>query len=144
TAYRMVPPPSTRTTLRWWCQRRYVSFQEEQPMTTFPEGRAIVYCEGALGQPLGKTGHGLVRRTKRYDVVAVLDSTHAGRDAREVLDGTPNGIPVCATLASALETAAAQGRAATHFVIGLARDGGRLSPADRAAVKSALEADLHV
>ena len=49
--------------------------------TDFPEGNAVVYCEGALGTTNGKTAHGLVRRSERYEVVAVIDSRHAGRDA---------------------------------------------------------------
>ena len=31
---------------------------------TSPEGRAIVYCEGAFNTTNGKTAHGLVRRRK--------------------------------------------------------------------------------
>ena len=44
----------------------------------FPEGRAIVYCEGAFGTTNGKTGHGLVRFTRRYRVLSVVDSELAG------------------------------------------------------------------
>ncbi|HMV49566.1 MAG TPA: hypothetical protein PLD20_07575 [Blastocatellia bacterium] len=58
------------------------------------DGTAIVYCEGAFGTPNGKTANGLVRHTARYNVTGLIDSTKAGRDAGEVLDGKPNGIPV--------------------------------------------------
>ena len=37
-----------------------------------PEGNAIVYCEGAFATTNGKTAHGLVRKTARYVVVAVV------------------------------------------------------------------------
>ncbi len=38
-------------------------------MSQWPEGRAIVYCEGAFDTTNGKTAHGLVRRSERYGVV---------------------------------------------------------------------------
>jgi uncharacterized NAD-dependent epimerase/dehydratase family protein len=108
------------------------------------DGRAIVYCEGAFGTPNGKTAHGLVRRTRRYEVLSVVDSRHAGRDAGELLDGRANRIPVLAGLDAALAAAAGAGRPATHFVIGLAPDGGRLPPEGRRAAREALERGLHV
>lgn len=108
------------------------------------DGNAIVYCEGAFNTPNGKTAHGLVRRTLRYRVLSVVDTTYAGRDAREVLDGKPAGIPVIATLEEAIERAAAAGEPATYLVVGLAPDGGRLPAAARADVKKALEAGLNV
>jgi len=108
------------------------------------DGNAIVYCEGAFVTPNGKTAHGLVRRTARYRVLAVVDSRHAGRDARDVLDGRAAGIPVVASLRAALDAARAAGAPATHFVIGLAPDGGRLPAEARAAVLDAIRAGLHV
>lgn len=110
-------------------------------MSQWPEGRAVVYCQGAFNTTNGKTAHGLVRRSERYDVAAVIDAAWAGRDAGEVLDGRAKGIPVVADLATALATA---GGPVTHFVIGLAPDGGRLPPAARADVVAALQAGLHV
>ena len=59
----------------------------QENMSQFPEGNAIVYCEGAFGTPNGKTAHGLVRFTKRYNVLSVIDSCHAGKDAGKMLDG---------------------------------------------------------
>ena len=113
-----------------------------------PDGNAIVWCEGAFNTPNGKTAHGLVRRTARYRVLAVIDSRHAGKDAGEVLDGRRNGIPVVATLADALNGAGGRGAAGsskpTHLVIGLAPDGGRLPPEGRAAVLDAVRAGLNV
>jgi uncharacterized NAD-dependent epimerase/dehydratase family protein len=113
-------------------------------MSDFPEGGAIVYCEGAFGTTHGKTAHGLVRRTRRYDVLSVVDSLHAGRDAGELLDGTRRGIPILPDLGAALDAARLAGTPASHLVIGLAPDGGRLSPAAREAVAQAMRAGLHV
>jgi uncharacterized NAD-dependent epimerase/dehydratase family protein len=111
---------------------------------SFPEGRAIVYCEGAFNTPEGKTAHGLVRRTRRYDLLSIVDSRHAGADAGMVLDGKAVGVPVVAALAEALDRAAEEGRPATHFVIGLAPDGGRLPRQARTVVEQALRAGLNV
>jgi uncharacterized NAD-dependent epimerase/dehydratase family protein len=113
-------------------------------MAVFPEGNAIIYCEGSFGTPYGKTAHGLVRRTTRYHVLSILDSKYAGFDAGQILDGKPNGILIYPHLQAALEAASEAGKPATHFVIGLAPDGGRLSPEHRKPVIDAIEAGLHV
>jgi len=41
-------------------------------MTRTPEGNALVYCEGAFNTANGKTAHGLVRHTLRYNVLGVI------------------------------------------------------------------------
>ncbi len=113
-------------------------------MTHPLDGEAIVYCQDAFTTTNGKTAHGLVRRTARYRVRAVVDRTVAGQDAGAVLDGKPNGIPLVATLDQAVERARRDGPPATHLVVGLAPDGGRLSEAGRADVRHAIELGLHV
>lgn len=104
------------------------------------DGKAIVFCEGAFNTPNGKTAHGLVRFTYRYDVLAVIDSRYAGKDAGEVLDGKPNGIPVVADLDAALRHVPD----AKYLVVGLAPDGGRLPPVARATLARALDAGLNL
>jgi uncharacterized NAD-dependent epimerase/dehydratase family protein len=113
-------------------------------MGSLPDGNAIVYCEGAFNTTNGKTAHGLVRQTLRYQVLSLVDSHHVGKDAGMVLDGTPKGIPIYASVKEAVQAAEARGVQATHFVIGLAPDGGRLSPGARQDIKTALELGLNV
>ena len=108
------------------------------------DGNAIVYCEGAFDTTYGKTAHGLVRRTRRYTVVGVVDSRHAGKDAGQVLDGKPKGIPIYADIRQAVEALAAGSTPATHLVIGLAPDGGRLPPSARQEVANAIQLGLNV
>ncbi len=103
-----------------------------------------MYCDGAYATTYGKTAHGLVRRPGRYTVAAVIDSELEGRDAGEVLDGTARGIPIVASLEDGLAAAEGTGLTPTHFVIGLAPDGGRLSPAGRESVAEAIAHGLHV
>lgn len=113
-------------------------------MTVFPEGNALVYCEGAFTTPNGKTAHGLVRRTRRYNILSVVDSHHAGSDAGMLLDGKTNNIPVFGDIRQAVEHAMASEHPATHMVVGLAPDGGRLGPKPRNDVMEALRLGLNV
>lgn len=109
-----------------------------------PDGSAIVYCQGSFNTPNGKTAHGLVRFTKRYNVVTVIDSNYAGQDASFIIDGKEKGIPVTANLKEAIEYCNSVNKPATHFVIGLAPDGGRLNKEARETVKQALQQGLNV
>jgi uncharacterized NAD-dependent epimerase/dehydratase family protein len=108
------------------------------------DGDAIVYCHNAFNTPNGKTAHGLVRFTRRYRVSSVIDAAWAGADAGEVLDGVHVGIPVVRNLEEALADAHDRERRPTHFVIGLAPDGGRLPDRGRSAIVEAIAAGLHV
>jgi uncharacterized NAD-dependent epimerase/dehydratase family protein len=109
-----------------------------------PEGIAVVYCEGAYETTYGKTAHGLVRFTRRYRIVSVVDSHCAGKDAGEVLDGKPNGIPIHASIAEAVEILRIAGTPATHLVVGVAPDGGRLPAPALEDVISAIKMGLNV
>lgn len=113
-------------------------------MKSLPEGNAIVYCEGMFNTLNGKTAHGLVRFTKRYRVLSVIDSRHAGRDAGQVLDGKVKNIPIFASLDRAVRMADSSNRPATHFVVGLAPDGGRLPSKARQHVSDAIAFGLNV
>jgi len=113
-------------------------------MTEVYEGNAVVYCEGAFQTTNGKTAHGLTRRSRRYKVVTVIDSTCSGRDADEILVGAAPGIPIVGSLEEALAVASGRGAEATHLVIGLAPDGGRLPDQARLVVRDAIGRGLNV
>jgi uncharacterized NAD-dependent epimerase/dehydratase family protein len=113
------------------------SFTSRPPL----DGNAFVYAEGAFNTPNGKTAHGLARFTHRYRVLGIIDSRYAGRDSGQVIDGRANGIPVYASLQQAQQQSA---EAASYFVVGLAPDGGRLSPVGRDAILEAIRAGLNV
>ena len=113
-------------------------------MGQLPEGNALIYCQNAFNTTNGKTAHGLVRFSCRYHIKGVIDSTYAGRDAGQVLDGVFVKIPIYKDLSEALLNHPIDQAGITHFVVGLAPDGGRLSDFDRKAVKAALKAGLHV
>lgn len=105
------------------------------------DGEALVLCEGHFGATEGKTAHGLVRFTRRYRVRGIIDSTLAGRDAGEALDGRPRGIPIVGSLEEGLDL---PGPPVTHLVVGVATVGGRLPDGMRPVIERALGRGLHV
>lgn len=108
------------------------------------DGKALVYCEGAFNTPNGKTAHGLVRFTERYEIVGVLDAKYAGKDAGEVLDGKPNGIPVFKGFDAAVGALSKSENLPSSLVIGLAPDGGRLPAEANLTIKKALQMGWNV
>jgi uncharacterized NAD-dependent epimerase/dehydratase family protein len=108
------------------------------------DGNALVYCEGAFNTTYGKTAHGLVRFTERYQISGVIDSSCAGGDAGEILDGIQNGMPVYGDIKGAVSTLNEQGTPVSYLVVGLAPDGGRLSETARKDILDALELGLNV
>jgi len=106
--------------------------------------RAIVYCEGAFRTTNGKTAHGLVRRSERFHVLSVVDSTCAGGHAHDLLEGAMPGIPVLACLDHALAAARQADTPASTLIMGLAPDGGRLPPFALHDIETALSEGLDV
>lgn len=113
-------------------------------MKHFPEGNAIVYCEGAFLTPNGKTAHGLVRRTERYNVLSVVDSTNARKDAGLLLGEKQAGIPVHSDITESFDHFSALGHKPTHLVIGLAPDGGRIDNRTKNDIKEAIKLGLNI
>jgi uncharacterized NAD-dependent epimerase/dehydratase family protein len=107
------------------------------------DGKALVYCDGAFNTPNGKTAHGLVRFTERYEVVGVIDQNYAGRDAGLVLDGRENGIPIFNDFDEAIKLLGKENKPKT-LVVGLAPDGGRLPAIAKVSIKKALEQGMNV
>jgi uncharacterized NAD-dependent epimerase/dehydratase family protein len=110
----------------------------------FPEGDAVIYCQGAFNTTYGKTAHGLVRFTQRYRVLSVVDSRYAGQDAGEVLDGKPNNIPIHTSVEAAVKAGESTDTPTTHLVMGVAPDGGRLSPQARRDFLTAIRLGLNI
>ncbi len=96
----------------------------------------MILAEGEFGELPSKTAVGVIRYGP-HEVVAVLDSTRAGRNVREWL-GDAYDIPVLATLTEALD------RRPTALLIGIAPPGGQLPPEWRQTVLEAIRAGLDV
>lgn len=65
--------------------------------------KALVFSENEFGKIDGKVANGLVRYSGRWEIVGVIDSTKAGLDAGEYLDGIKNGIPIFRSIDDAIE-----------------------------------------
>jgi uncharacterized NAD-dependent epimerase/dehydratase family protein len=99
--------------------------------------RLVILTEGQFGPHHGKTAVGVIRYG-RDRVVAVLDSTLAGRTVAEFLPG--HDIPFVATLGDAL----ALPEPPDALLIGIAPTGGRLPDEWRGVILEALGAGLDV
>lgn len=98
--------------------------------------RMVILTEGMLGTFSSKTAASLIRY-KSKEVVAVLDSVHAGKKLEEILE-VGQGIPIVSTLAEALVYKP------TALVIGIATPGGILPEAWRVVIHEAIENRLEV
>ncbi|MDP9258473.1 MAG: DUF1611 domain-containing protein, partial [Actinomycetota bacterium] len=99
--------------------------------------RVAVFAEAFLHTSNGKAAHGLIRYGER-EVVAVVDSLHAGQAVDEVVPYAAKPVPVVATVAEA----AALG--AECLAIGVAPAGGKLPPEWKDALLEALALGMHV
>ena len=92
--------------------------------------RLLILAEGYSADPhYGKTMRGVLRY-RREDVVAIVDSEHAGE--------TQDGVPVVATVDDAL------GLGPETALVGVATQGGRFPPAWRELLRSSIANGLNI
>ena len=101
--------------------------------------RALVYADRLYNCADGKTAHGLVRFSNKFNVVCVVDSTQPVGDAAEFLDGKKKGIPLLNNLDEALSSTRPD-----TFIIGAVSEGGVLPQGYDTAVDWALSHNLNV
>lgn len=102
---------------------------------------AVAYCEGGLRDLVGKTAHGLIRHSPKYNIVGVVDSSATGQDAGVILDSKPRGIPVFASVEISAREASPR---PTVMIVGLAPTGFRGEQKIVKAAEAALRAGLSV
>jgi uncharacterized NAD-dependent epimerase/dehydratase family protein len=101
--------------------------------------RLVILTEGQFGPHSGKTAFGVLRYG-RDEVVAVLDSTLAGRSTSDWIPGSE--VPIVGTLAEALQM---PGRPRPDtLLIGIAPTGGRLPDEWRPILHAAIDAGLEL
>ena len=105
-------------------------------MDSHPRRRYVILAEGQFGETASKTAIGVIRYAQDT-IVAIIDSTRAGRNVREWL-GPLFDIPIVATLDEVLP------QAPTALLLGTAPVGGKIPPAWRATILRAIEAGLDV
>jgi len=79
--------------------------------------KALVYSENEFGKIDGKVANGLIRYSERFKIVGIIDSTKAGLDAGECLDGIKKGIPIFRSIDDALDNL---GYIPKYFIYGIA------------------------
>lgn len=99
------------------------------------DANAIIVTGGLLDTNNAKTAHGLIRGTDRFNIVGVVDSTHAGKDAGIVMDGRKRNIKVFGSIKDFVEHS---GVRASFCIIGVATKGGVIPDTLRVLLKEAL------
>jgi uncharacterized NAD-dependent epimerase/dehydratase family protein len=103
--------------------------------------RLVILAEGQFGPHDGKTAMGVIRYGPD-PVVALIDSTNAGRRVSEIMGpGDRFDIPIVASLDDALRI---PGEPATALLIGIAPTGGKLPDAWRPTILAAIRSGLDV
>ncbi|HEY4753340.1 MAG TPA: DUF1611 domain-containing protein [Candidatus Limnocylindrales bacterium] len=104
------------------------------------ERRLVILAEGNFGYHHGKTAMGVIRFSQDK-VLAVIDSTQAGRNVREWLGDTGRfDIPIVASLSDALGFLPR----ANALLIGIAPTGGKLPDEWRTVILAAIRAGLDI
>ncbi len=103
--------------------------------------RAIVYGEGQLGKLDGKVTNGMIRHSEKYRITGVTDSTKAGMDAGEYLDGVRSGIPVFRDIEDAIEKL---GFVPKYFIYGIAPLASYITRQQRQTVFAAMEKGMDI
>ena len=98
--------------------------------------RPVILAEGYLGVRESKTASCVIRY-RPGEVVAVLDSGHAGRRVDEVL-GIGDGIPILASIAETSELSP------TELLIGIAPRGGMLPDEWRTTIRQAIARGMNI
>ena len=113
-----------------------------QPPEVLPiRQRALVYGEGQLGKLDGKVTNGLVRHSEKYQISGVTDSTKAGMDAGEYLDGVKNGIPVFRDIEDAIDKL---DFVPEYFIYGIAPLASYITKGQRQTVFAAMEKGMDI
>jgi len=105
------------------------------------KARALVYCENEFGKIDGKVANGLARHSEKYDILGVIDSTKAGLDTGEYLDGIKNGIPVFSSINDAIEKL---GFVPEYFIYGVAAQAAYLDREQREVILGAMKIGMNI
>ena len=102
---------------------------------------ALVYSENEFGQIDGKVANGLARHSEKYNILGIIDSTKAGLDAGEYLDGIKNGIPVFKSMDDALKSL---GSVPEFFIYGIAPLASFLDESQRDVIFAAMTKGMDI
>ena len=103
--------------------------------------KALVYSENEFGKIDGKVANGLARHSEKYEILGVIDSTKAGLDAGEYLDGIKNGIQVYSTIDDAIENL---NYIPEYFIYGIAPLASFLDKKQREMIFAAMKKGMNI
>ncbi len=103
--------------------------------------KALVYCENEFGKIDGKVANGLARHSEKYEILGMIDSTKAGLDAGECLDGVRNGIPIFRSSKDAIDNL---GFVPEYFIYGIAALTAFLNQNDRGIILAAMRKGMNI
>jgi len=103
--------------------------------------KALVYSENEFGKIDGKVANGLARHSEKYEILGVIDSTKAGLDAGEYLDGIKNGIQVYSSIDDALENL---NYVPEYFIYGIAPLASFLEQEQREIIFAAMKKGMNI
>jgi uncharacterized NAD-dependent epimerase/dehydratase family protein len=101
-----------------------------------PHHSLAIYMEGYLGERPGKMGYGVLRFSKN-PIACVIDSRHAGKDVRDVID-VGRSCPVVAGVAEAADLGA------DVLLLGIAPSGGRIPEQWHPVVQEAIDRGMSI
>lgn len=105
------------------------------------DGTAVIVTGGLLAANNAKTAHGLLRESKRFEPVGIVDALHAGGSVAEIVPGAVHTPPIYPSLAAFIE---AEPRGADYCILGVATPGGVLPDELRAQAHEAIGLGMHV
>lgn len=104
-------------------------------------GTACIITGGLLDTIHAKTAHGLVRESRRFKIIGVIDGKLAGQDAGTVVDRKSRNIPVFSSINELITTL---GVKPEYAIIGMATKGGVLPESLYPLITEALDNRMHV
>jgi uncharacterized NAD-dependent epimerase/dehydratase family protein len=105
------------------------------------KAKALIYCENEFGKIDGKVANGLARHSEKYEILGIIDSTKAGLDAGECLDGVRNGIPIFRSSKDAIDNL---GFVPEYFIYGIAALTAFLNQKDRGIIIAAMRMGMNI
>ncbi len=103
--------------------------------------RAVIITNGKLATLDGKTAHGLIRGSERFDILAVIDHVHAGRQAGDIVPNASKKIPIVASMTEYLRL---QPHKPGYCILGVALPGGKLPHEFIGEIQTSLENGISV
>ena len=72
-------------------------------MNDNPRGTALLYSGGLLTDLHAKTSHGLLRYSKRFEILGIIDHKYAGRMSGEFISNCQRDLPIYSDITKAIE-----------------------------------------